>query len=154
MFNICYKYYVTSNCLMGDIITLCVTYTVLDSDYCAQTPEKKLFLWKYCPYTNGAIPAVAWNQAWVCGRSLAGTEFNPAWGTREVCPLWVLCVVQVGVGLSPIQRSPTVRDVSNECDHEDPQGETMTRNRVEAVQEKKKHTSMWFWPCIVVNMWK
>jgi len=33
-----------------------------------------------------------------------------------------------------------VRDVSNECDHEDQQRETMTRNRVETLQ--KKNTSM------------
>jgi hypothetical protein len=39
----------------------CVTYTALDSDYCAQTPEKTLSPWKYCTYTNGAIPLVAWN---------------------------------------------------------------------------------------------
>jgi hypothetical protein len=51
-------------------------------------------------------------------------------------PFWVLCVVQVGVGLPPVQRSPTVRDVFTECGHEDPQGETMTRNRVEALQKK------------------
>ena len=67
---------------------------------------------------------------WKCG-------FNSFWGV-DVCPLWVLCVVQVGVGLSSVQRSPTVRDVSNECDYEDPQGETMTRKRVEELQKKKK----------------
>ena len=48
----------------------------------------------------------------------------------------VCCQVETSTsGLSLVQRSHTECDVS-ECDSEAPQGEAMTRNRVEAPQEK------------------
>jgi len=37
------------------------------------------------------------------------------------------------------QRSPTDCGVSSKCNHEAPEGETITRNRFEALQKKKKH---------------
>jgi len=33
------------------------------------------------------------NEAWVCGRSLAGIVVSNPAGGMDVCLLWVLCVV-------------------------------------------------------------
>jgi len=70
----------------------------------------------------------------VCGRSLAGIMDSNPTGGAVVCPLRVLCVIQVEVcdsGRSLVQRIPTECGVS-ECDREVPPEEAITRNRVEA----------------------
>jgi hypothetical protein len=82
--------------------------------------------------TAWPIPAAARSKALVCGSSLVGAAVsNPARDT-DSCLLWVFVCCQIEVcvtGRTLFQRIPT------EC--EVPRREAMTRNRVEAPQEKK-----------------
>ena len=82
---------------------------------------------KYCSYVadklKEAKPVAAPSKAWVCGRSLAGTEgSNPAEG-MDVCLLYLLYVVRSGYSL--VHRS-TVECGVSECDLETT---TMRRSR-------------------------
>jgi len=71
---------------------------------------------------------------WIYGHLLPGfVGSNPAGGVVSV----VCCQVEVcASGRSRAQRSSTECGVS-ECDHDVPQGEAVTRNQVEAPEEKK-----------------
>jgi hypothetical protein len=40
------------------------------------------------------IPVTTWSKAWVCGHSLTCTVGSNPTGGRDVCLLWVLCVVR------------------------------------------------------------
>ena len=64
------------------------------------------------------IPVAALRNAWVCGRSLAGTVVSNPAGVRFSFVCVVVCQVEVSLSdRSIVQRSPTDCGVS-ECDHE------------------------------------
>ena len=71
----------------------------------------------YCPLCTDILPMLVAVRckAWVCGRWLVGIAVSNPIRDRDVCLLWVLCVVQVEVYAtiwSLAKSSPT------ECDHE------------------------------------
>jgi len=85
------------------------------------------------------IPVATQSNSWLCGRSLFGIVGFES--RREHGRLSLVSVVcgQVEVSASSrslVQRSPTERGVFNECEREAPLVETMSRNMVEAPQER------------------
>ena len=90
-------------------------------------------------YSLLSIPVATRSKVWICDRPLAEIAGSKPAERMDVCLLWVLCCwVEVSESdWSLVQRSLADYGVSNECDREAPQGEAMTRNRVEAPQKKK-----------------